>query len=477
MSQDDVSGHKRYLYLKIITYLEGIIHSNPQKGKKLPSVREICKIFHVSPPTVVKAYSELEAKGLISAVAKTGYFVDRAERCSMLDPDRNLLSSIYRNSRMPGIIPLSIDAAANSSGFWKLMQKKLKREGSFDNCDVKNYSLEGENRLRAAIAHLYTHKAISWSYEEVLIVNSYHLALISVLKTVSNSTHVIVEAPCSWSILEMLEISGLIPIEVDLEKTWPESKFRLYEAIKEHKITSAILPATINPITGLFPPVEHRKSLLDLLCNEKITIIENNVYGELTFDEDREPVRLSYPLELLICVGSFSKTVSPSFGIGYILTQTRNNEVLSFIQYAPNTISANIQETLAQLIVDGSYHLAVRQQAENLHNYMNKMVSLLEKYIPRGQICYRKPDGGAVIWIRITNGADSIDLYNALIAKGITIAPGYIFSSTALYANYFRLSFATDWSKDITKATYELGKQIARLGYKIYTVEPEDGKV
>lgn len=477
MCQDDVSSHKGYLYRKIITYLEGIIHANPQKGKKLPSVREICKIFRVSPPTVVRAYSELEAKGLVLAVAKTGYFVDRAERCSILDTDKNLLSSIYRNSRMPGIIPLSIDAATNSSEFWRLMQKKLKREGSFEDYDVKNYSLEGENRLRAAIAHLYTHEEMIWSYEDVLIVNSYHHALISALKTVNKSTHVIVATPCSWSILEMLEVSGLTPVEVDLGENWPESKNRLYEAIKEHKITSAILPATINPITGILLPVEHRKSLLDLLCNEKISIIENNVYGELTFKENRKPIRSSYPPELLICVGSFSKTVSPSFGIGYILTKTRKNEILSFIQYSPNTVSSNLQETLAQLILDGSYQLAVRQQAGKLNNNMDKMVFLLEKYIPRGQISYRKPDGGAVIWIRIANGSDSIDLYNALISKGITIAPGYIFSAKALYAKYFRLSFATDWSKDITKAISDLGIQIARLGHKIHTSELEEGEV
>lgn len=465
MKQRSAASTKHYLYHTIIAYLEGVIRSNPQEGKKLPSVRELCKIFQVSPPTVVKAYSELEAKELVLAVPKSGYFIAKAERCQALDPGEKLLTRIYKNARMPGVIPLSIDAAAKSSGLWPLMQQKLKREGHFEEYNVKNYSLEGDNRLRAAIAYLYTKGGSAWNYDEVLITNSYQVALIAAVKASTHSSHIFVESPCSWATLEILETLGIIPVELYLNDPLPALESKLISYIESYGITSAIFSATINPITGHLPPRSSLKALLELLSRRQISIIETNVYGEIVFTEV-QPLRVSYPPRLILCVGNFSKTVSPSCSMGYVLTKSRNHEVLSSIQHAPNTISSKIQESLAQLIMNGSYEKGVANQIQTLKMLMEKMFDLLDKHLPKGKVRFSKSAGGAVIWLEVTNGVDSISLYNALIEKGISIAPGYIFSCTSKYSNCFRISFATDWSSNIPKAIAMIGAQIIRLEHR-----------
>lgn len=462
MKSNSVEASKRYLYHKIIAYLEGVICSDPQKGKKLPSVREICKVFKVSPPTVVKAYSELEAKGLVLAIPKSGYFIDNASRCEALAPDEKLITRIYKNARMPGVIPLSIDAAAKSSDLWTLMQRKLRRGGALEEYDVKNYSLEGDSRLRAAIAYLYTKNGIAWNYDDVIIANGYQIALIAAIKASTRSTHILVEAPCSWATLEILESLAITPIELYLQGSPSTLKSEIVRSIDRYGITSAIFSATINPITGHLPPQEIVNMLLEVLAEHRISIVETNVYGDIVFSE-AQPLRISYPSEFMLCVGTFSKTISPSCGMGYVLTKRMSLDVLSSLQHTPNTISSEVQNVLAELIMDGLYEKGVNHQIQVLKKLMENMIELLEKYLPSGKVRFDRPDGGAVIWLESTNGVDSIALYNLLIDFGVSIAPGYIFSTTSKFSKCFRISYATDWSKDIPKAIATIGKQILKL--------------
>ena len=68
--------HKVFRYDQIAKQLEDSILSNILKvGEKLPSVRLLSKQQNVSPTTIFKAYYQLEAKGLIEARPKSGYYV------------------------------------------------------------------------------------------------------------------------------------------------------------------------------------------------------------------------------------------------------------------------------------------------------------------------------------------------------------------------------------------------------------------
>ena len=71
-----ISQSKEFRYNQIANQLEDSILNNILKvGEKLPSVRLLSKQQHVSPSTIFKAYYQLEAKGLIEARPKSGYYV------------------------------------------------------------------------------------------------------------------------------------------------------------------------------------------------------------------------------------------------------------------------------------------------------------------------------------------------------------------------------------------------------------------
>jgi DNA-binding GntR family transcriptional regulator len=48
-----------------------------KQGDKIPSVNSVCSAFGLSRDTVLIAFNELKAKGVISAVSGKGYYIER----------------------------------------------------------------------------------------------------------------------------------------------------------------------------------------------------------------------------------------------------------------------------------------------------------------------------------------------------------------------------------------------------------------
>ena len=68
------------------------------------------------------------------------------------------------------------------------------------------------------------------------------------------------------------------------------------------------------------------------------------------------------------------------------------------------------------------------------------------------------PRGGFVFWIELPKSIDATELFNELIERKISIAPGQMFSKQANYRNYFRLSFGLPHTKKVEKGLEVIGK-------------------
>jgi len=72
------------------------------------------------------------------------------------------------------------------------------------------------------------------------------------------------------------------------------------------------------------------------------------------------------------------------------------------------------------------------------------------------------PAGGVVLWIELPNGVDGVALFHAALEHGIGIAPGLIFSATAEYRNFIRMSAGMQWTPAVAKAVALLGRLAGR---------------
>jgi DNA-binding transcriptional MocR family regulator len=62
-----------------------------------------------------------------------------------------------------------------------------------------------------------------------------------------------------------------------------------------------------------------------------------------------------------------------------------------------------------------------------------------------------------VVWVRLPESIDALKLYHASIQKGISIAPGPIFTRKMEMTNYIRLNFSHQWTPAIEQAVKDVG--------------------
>lgn len=85
---------KEVLYVKIANIIEEQIFNGTLKlGEKLPSIRTVQKMYHVSINTVKQAFLELESKSLINSRPRLGYYVSKTSQRRFSLPSVGMLSS------------------------------------------------------------------------------------------------------------------------------------------------------------------------------------------------------------------------------------------------------------------------------------------------------------------------------------------------------------------------------------------------
>ena len=63
--------------------------------------------------------------------------------------------------------------------------------------------------------------------------------------------------------------------------------------------------------------------------------------------------------------------------------------------------------------------------------------------------------------MELPKGSESIALFEKLLDRGISIAPGPMFSASQRYRNCMRISLGHPWNERVEKALREIGKLAA----------------
>jgi len=86
------------------------------------------------------------------------------------------------------------------------------------------------------------------------------------------------------------------------------------------------------------------------------------------------------------------------------------------------------------------------------------MLQAISDYFPT-ETCVTQPNGGHVLWLEMPEGFDAIALYHAALQRGISMAPGPIFSASGeCFYRCFALNTTLPWSETVDRAMQMLGK-------------------
>ena len=219
------------------------------------------------------------------------------------------------------------------------------------------------------------------------------------------------------------------------------------------------IEATFQNPMGVTMSLEKRKAVYEIAKKNNLIIIEDNPYGELTFDGTKLPTIKSMDTEgIVVYSGSFSKILAPGLRIGFMCADK------SIVQKA--VVAKQVSDVHTPMITQLlAYEYLKRYDIDSLivkmrANYAHKcktMLDAMEKYFPK-DITYTHPGGGLFIWCDLMHGIDTLAISKKAIENKVVYVPGNTFMvDMNKPCSALRLNYSTMSDEKITEGIRRLG--------------------
>lgn len=446
-------------------------------GDRLPSVRQTSASRGVSPSTVFEAYYLLEARGLIRARERSGYYVTAGARQLPPEPEfalvpsaestavdvSNLVFEILESIRTRDVVPFG--SAFPSPLLFPLARLARSMTSGLQQMDAWSTVDDltpGNAALRRQIALRYLADGLHVQPDEIVITNGALEALnLCLLAVARPGDAVIVESPTFYAALQALERLGLNAIEVPTHPRQGIDLDALETAVRRHQPKACWLMTNFQNPLGSLMPDEKKQALVQLLSDHDVPLIEDDVYGELYFGSARPaPAKAFDSKGLVMHCSSFSKCLAPGYRIGWASPGKFVQQVSRLKLMTTLSASAPAQAALAEYLAKGGYDKHLRQLRHALSDQQTAMIKAVARYFPKGTRATR-PDGGYFLWIELPAQVNSLDIHRQALSLGISVAPGPMFSANRSFANCLRLNYGHPWEQHAESAMATLGRLVA----------------
>lgn len=320
---------------------------------------------------------------------------------------------------------------------------------------------EGYTPLREAVKERIKRvENIGGANDELIIVSGGQQCIDLATKVLVNEGDVvIVEEPSFIGAMNAFRSFGarLVGVPMDSDGMNIEA---LEKAIASNSNVKVIytIPTFQNPM-GVTMSLEKRKAVYEIAKKNNLIIIEDNPYGELTFDGTKLPTIKSMDTEgIVVYSGSFSKILAPGLRIGFMCADK------SIVQKA--VVAKQVSDVHTPMITQLlAYEYLKRYDIDSLivkmrANYAHKcktMLDAMEKYFPK-DITYTHPGGGLFIWCDLMHGIDTLAISKKAIENKVVYVPGNTFMvDMNKPCSALRLNYSTMSDEKITEGIRRLG--------------------
>ena len=452
----------------------GIREGLLKRGEKLPSVRQASNTRKVSPATVFQAYYLLEARGLISARERSGYYVSGSTHHMppLPDPDINslpeatqvnvseLVFEVLESTRARKVVPLG---SAFPSPLLFPMAVLAKTMAVCVQAMDPWRSVEdispGDAELRRQIALRYMIDGLQVHPDEIVITNGALEGLNLCLQAVTQpGDTVLIGSPTFYAALQAIERNGLKAVDVPCHPRDGIDLDALQRALELHKPAACWLMTNFQNPLGSLMSDDKKKDMVALLTRHNVPLIEDDVYSELYFGGQRpKPAKAFDTAGLVMHCSSFSKCLAPGYRVGWAAPGRYAKTVERLKLSTTLSTSVPAQITLASYLKKGGYDKHLRGLRHTLQLQQIQFVEAIERHFPDGTRL-SSPSGGYFVWVKLPDGVNSLELHREALKNGISIAPGPIFSAQRGFADYVRLNYGHLWNEEINEAVALLGR-------------------
>jgi DNA-binding transcriptional MocR family regulator len=438
-------------------YAERIRQRLLAPGARLPSVRECARRHAVSPYTVVAAYDQLLALGLVDAKKHRGFFVREVG-----DAARSALQG--RGSEAAPPHPLPISATSLIRGMFQrpggkpmpglgtlpadwldlpLLAGALRKVTS--GAQLGALSLQygdpaGELRLRNALAVKLVDYGVHATPAQIVTTIGATHALDVVTRTLLRAgDSVLVDEP-GWSVeYARLAALGMRVLPVPRGEDGPDigAMQRLIDAQKPQQRPRLYVTVSVlhNP-TGASLSLQAAHRVLKLAQANDLHIVEDDTYAHLAPPHLPRLAALD-ALERTIYVSGFAKILVPNWRVGFLAAPTALvDRIVDTKLLSTLSTPALTEQALAHCLENGLLRRHTERVMTRLDAARGRAVRLAEAHGCR----FAAPPRGLFGWVDV--GVDTERLAGALLDDWF-IAPGSLFHAVPRPTTLMRINFAT----------------------------------
>ena len=450
-------------------------------GDRLPSVRQATASRGISPSTVFQAYYQLEARGLVEARPRSGYYVRSPQRTAPAEPAAavpsrdstpvaisELVFEVLGSTRDAEVVPLG--SAFPSPHLFPLA--RLARCGAramrrLDPGRIAGDLTAGNERLRHQIARRYVADGPAPGADEIVITNGAMEALNLCLQAVTRPGDVVaVESPTFYAALQALERLELRAVEVATDPRLGVDPDALAEVLQRHRPAACwLMPNFQNPMGSLMPE-PRKQALVELLARHGVPLVEDDVYGELYFGVRRPLPAKAFDREgLVMHCSSFSKCLAPGYRVGWTAAGRFAAKVQRLKLMTSLSTAIPSQLAIAEYLDAGGYDLHLRQLRQALAQQQAQVLQLVARHFPQGTRATR-PEGGYFVWLELPDTVDALELHRQALAQSVSTAPGVLFSADRRFRRGLRLNCGHPVDARVEEAIRRLGALTCGLAAK-----------
>ena len=441
-------------------------------GVRLPSSRSLAGSLGVNRNTVLAAYQELAAEGLIVTRPAGGTFVAPpplvAAPVAHRPPARagfplppHPVDLVPRDP--PGALVLARAAPdprlLPTAELARAYRRVLLRHGR---ALLFYGDPQGEPRLRAALAAMLSStRALPAGADNVLVTRGSQMALdLCARALLGPGDTVAVEElgnPVVWSAFRLARLD-LVPLPVDegglvvsaLETLAASRRVRAVYITPHHQFpTTSVMPAA------------RRRGLLEVARRHGLIVLEDDYDHEFHYDARPVlPVASADDSGVVVYIGTLSKILAPGLRLGFVVAP---REVIAHLTSVRRALDIQgdhaTEQAIAELFEDGEILRHVHRMRQAYASRRDALADALRRELG-SVLSFEVPTGGMALWARVAPDVDLAAWGTRAGELGVSFRGGAVYDFKGQPRHNARLAFTYHDEAELAEAARRLARAL-----------------
>ncbi len=325
---------------------------------------------------------------------------------------------------------------------------------------------EGHGPLREWIAGRFTRSGVPTRAEDILITHGSQQGIDLVARAfLDPGDRVVVEDPTYLAALQAFSLCEAVPVPVlsDDDGLCTTALGEIDSAASgELPSLLYVVPTFHNP-TGRSLTEARRRELVRWATSRGVPVLADEPYADIRFAGAALPHLAAFDEDLVIQLGTFSKTLAPGLRIGWVRAAEPVRKRLTTLKQAADLHTSTMnQRVVTELLrtFDFEGHLErVRATYRSRHAAMD---AALRRHMPPGT-SWTRPEGGLFVWLSLPPGVGDLEVFSSAIARKVAVVPGSPFFVVPPRCGHLRLSFGNRSEEHIERGMATLGEVVRDL--------------